>query len=155
MANDGWILLVEDNDDEAELALHAFRTAAVANRILVAGSAGAALNLLFEEPDVPALVLLDLKLPQVSGIEVLRAIRRDARTMLVPVVVLTTSAEPRDRIDSYGSGANSYVVKSVDFSAFTATIAAIARYWLGVNEPAPGLHEELAAVRGAAAGSTQ
>lgn len=139
-ASNGVILLVEDNPDDVELTRRAFAQQGIANPLQVAVDGRIALDLLLP-PDGPglavALVLLDLKLPRVDGLEVLRAIRSDPRTELVPVVVLTTSAEEQDVIESYRLGTNSFVRKPVAFADFTEAIRAVGLYWLVVNHPPP------------------
>lgn len=137
------VLLVEDNPHDAEMTLRALRRVGLANRIVTVGDGEAALDYLFArgawsertEQDLPCVVFLDLKLPKVDGIEVLRAIKGDERLRLIPVVIMTSSAEERDRLESYSIGANSYVVKPIDFEAFAKTIADVGFYWLAVNEP--------------------
>jgi CheY-like chemotaxis protein len=138
MLNDKVILLVEDNPDDIELALHAFRSNNIANRIVIREDGKAALDFLFDSAEpVPGVVLLDLKLRKVSGIDVLRAIRSNARTKLVPVVVMTTSREENDVVSSYNLHANSYVVKPVDFNQFTEAVRQLGMYWLLLNEGPP------------------
>ena len=139
------ILLVEDNPDDEALTLRALRKANVANRVVVARDGVEALDYLFgtgahagrDAPGVPELVLLDLKLPRVDGLEVLRRIRTDARTALLPVVILTSSNEERDRIQGYTLGANSYVRKPVDFAQFAEAVQHLGLYWLVLNEGPP------------------
>ncbi|HVG23776.1 MAG TPA: response regulator [Thermoanaerobaculia bacterium] len=136
------ILLVEDNPDDVELTRLAFAENRLANEMVVAGSGDAALRLLFGDettgPVNVALVLLDLKLPRVSGIEVLRQIRANERTRLLPVVVLTSSDEERDVVESYRLNANSYVRKPVDYSDFVTAVRQLGIYWMVVNIPPPG-----------------
>ncbi|MCX5973509.1 MAG: response regulator [Coprothermobacterota bacterium] len=137
------ILLVEDNPNDVELTLRALKENKLANRIQVVEEGAAALDFLFAngvftQRDVEALpkvVLLDLKLPKVSGLEVLRAIKSDERTKLVPVVVLTSSQEERDIVESYHLGANSYITKPVDFDNFVKSISELGLYWLLLNKP--------------------
>jgi two-component system response regulator len=139
------ILLVEDNPDDEALTLRALRKANVANRVVVARDGVDALDYLFatgahagrDARDVPQLVLLDLKLPRVDGLEVLRRIRTDSRTALLPVVILTSSNEERDRIQGYTLGANSYVRKPVDFAQFAEAVQHLGLYWLVLNEGPP------------------
>jgi two-component system response regulator len=146
MKRTGIILLVEDNPDDVELTLRAFEKSRVANRIVVVGDGEAALDHLFATgahagrlPDEdPEVVLLDLKLPKVDGLEVLRRMRADARTRRLPVVVLTSSNEERDLVRSYDLGANSFVRKPVDFAQFVEAARQLGLYWLVLNEPAPG-----------------
>jgi two-component system response regulator len=136
------ILLVEDNPDDVELTLHTLGKEKLANKIHVARDGEEALEFLFctgqhagrryEQP--PRLVLLDLKLPKVDGMEVLKQLKGDARTRSIPVVILTSSKEERDLIKGYGLGANSYIQKPVDFEQFRETIKAIGLYWLVVNQ---------------------
>jgi two-component system response regulator len=136
------ILLVEDNPDDLELALHALRKENLANNIHIARDGEEALEFLFcqgphaersfERP--PKLVLLDLKLPKVDGLEVLKRLKADARTRAIPIVILTSSKEERDLINGYGLGANSYIQKPVDFEQFRATIKTIGLYWLVINQ---------------------
>jgi len=139
------ILLVEDNDDDEELTTRALRQARIANEIIVARDGKEALDYLFGEGahagrDVtraPAVVLLDLKLPKVSGLEVLQRLRADPRTKLIPVVVLTSSSEDEDMLKSYQFGANSYVRKPVEFSAFASAVSQLGVYWLLLNQEVP------------------
>lgn len=139
------VLLVEDNPDDVDLALLALEDHHVANRIQVVRDGAEALDFLFCRGDYahrspgnrPRVVLLDLKLPRVDGLEVLRQIRADARTRHIPVIMLTASQEEKDRIRSYENGANSYIVKPVDFDQFKEAISAIGYYWLLLNEPPP------------------
>lgn len=136
------ILLVEDNPDDEALTLRAFRKSNVANRVVVARDGVEALDYLFgtgshaerDPHDVPQLVLLDLKLPRIDGLEVLRRIRSDERTRLLPVVILTSSREQQDLLDGYGLGANSYVQKPVDFAKFLQAVEQLKLYWLVLNE---------------------
>lgn len=139
------ILLVEDNPDDELLTVRELRRQSVANEIVVARDGAEALDYLFGEgayaerdaTDTPALVLLDLKLPKVDGLEVLKRIRADVRTALTPVTILTSSDEQKDMIESYHLGANSYVRKPVDFDQFREAIRQLQLYWLVVNEPPP------------------
>jgi len=137
------ILLVEDNPSDEKLTLLAFKTCGVENQITVVRDGAAAIAYLLpsapspEPVPLPALVLLDLKLPKVDGLEVLRRIRADARTKLLPVVVLTASREEEEILSSYGLGANAYVRKPVEFSAFAQAAQTISQFWLLLNEPAP------------------
>ncbi len=134
------ILLVEDNPDDVELTLKAFEKHKLANEIIIARDGEEALDLLFpedesiSEPCTPDLVLLDLKLPKVDGLEVLRRIKSDNYTKLIPVVVLTSSKEERDLTESYLLGVNSYIRKPVDFEKFTEAIIQLGLYWLLLNE---------------------
>lgn len=134
------ILLVEDNPNDEILALHAFKRHNLANRIQVVRDGAEALEFVFctgqyadRQFENPRLILLDKKLPLVDGMEVLRQIRAEPRTRLVPVVMLTTSADERDVIESYKLGVNSYIVKPVDFEQFSETARQLGYYWLLVN----------------------
>jgi two-component system response regulator len=135
------ILLVEDNPDDVELTLHAFKIANLANQVHVARDGVEALDFLFCTgphagrgiQNKPRLILLDLKLPRLDGHEVLKRIKRDPRTSAIPVVILTSSAEERDVMRTYEVGANSYIVKPVDFAQFTEAVRDIGKYWLEVN----------------------
>jgi len=135
------ILLVEDNPDDEMLTRMSLEKCRVANRVVVAHDGQEALDCLFGseatgEPLSPTVVLLDLHLPKIDGLEVLQRIRADARTKLLPVVVLTSSDEEGDRLKSYGLGANSYVCKPVDFTAFASAVSELGLYWLLLNRPA-------------------
>jgi CheY-like chemotaxis protein len=139
-----FILLVEDNPDDVALTLRALRKNHVRQEVVVARDGVEALNLLLpnagnvrKERSLPGLVILDLKLPRVDGIEVLRKVRGSQRTRLVPVVVLTSSNEERDIAQCYGLGANSYIRKPVDYARFNDAMRQVSAYWLGLNEPAP------------------
>jgi CheY-like chemotaxis protein len=137
------ILLVEDNPDDVTFTLRAFRKNNISNEIVVAADGEQALEILLPEDAVPlqpALVLLDVKLPKVDGMEVLRRIRADPRTQALPVVVLTTSNEEADIIKSYRLGANSFVRKPVVFSDFLNAASLLGMYWLLINQPAPEWH---------------
>jgi two-component system response regulator len=137
------ILLVEDNAEDVELALHALKKHNLANRIQVVRDGAEALDFLFargayRDRDFatgPRVVLLDLKLPKVDGLEVLRQVKADPRTRTIPVVVLTSSREERDVVASYELGVNSYILKPVDFQQFTEAVRTIGLYWLLLNEP--------------------
>lgn len=140
--NSGKILLVEDNPDDVELTLRAFRKNNIANEVVVARDGAEALEQLFgpgggEPPSLPAVVLLDLKLNKVHGLEVLRQVRAHERTRLLPVVIVTSSREQRDLLDGYNLGANSYVCKPVDFSQFIEAARQLGLYWLVLNEAPP------------------
>jgi two-component system response regulator len=137
--NDGGILLVEDNPDDVDLTLRAFRRNGLRADVIVARDGIEAESVLFGPASngPPALVLLDLKLPKLNGLEVLRAIRADQHTATVPVVVLTSSIEEEDVIAAYRLGANSYIRKPVEFQSFLDVIHQLGLYWLALNEPAP------------------
>jgi CheY-like chemotaxis protein len=134
-------LLVEDNPDDLEMTLLALRQANVPNRIQVARDGAAALEFIFCEgafaarkmENGPKIILLDLKLPKVDGMEVLARIKGDVRTRKIPVIVLTSSKEQNDVVESYDLGANSYIVKPVDFDRFAATVQQLGLYWLALN----------------------
>lgn len=132
------ILLVEDNPDDVDLTVRALKQNNLLNKVIVARDGAEAINLLFgteSTPPMPApeIVLLDLNLPRISGLDVLRRIRADERTQLLPVVVLTTSDEDIDRIKSYRLGANSYVTKPVAFETFSSAVKQLGIYWLALN----------------------
>lgn len=134
------ILLIEDNPDDEVLTRRAFAKNQISTPIIVARDGAEALDMLHgDQPIRPAVVLLDLQLPKLSGLEVLARLRADERTRLLPVVVLTTSNEDSDLIASYGRGANSYVRKPIDFESFVKAIGHLGRYWLLLNEPPPGV----------------
>ena len=143
--SDQIILLVEDNSSDEELTLRALRKNNIANQVVVARDGAEALDYLFAKgahagrktKDIPEIVLLDLNLPRIGGIEVLRAIRADERTKILPVVVLTSSKEDRDLMGSYQSGANSYIVKPVDFMQFAEAVRQLGMYWLVLNQRPP------------------
>lgn len=132
------ILLVEDNPDDERLTIRALRRGNLVNELLIARNGEEALSLLFSLEQLPCVVLLDLKLPKVDGLEVLRRIRANEQTRLLPVVVLTSSSEDRDIVESYNLGANSYVQKPVDFSQFTDSVRQLGLYWALINQPVPG-----------------
>ncbi|MCH8298035.1 MAG: response regulator [Chloroflexi bacterium] len=139
------ILLVEDNPDDEALTIRALQRNDITNEVFVARDGVEALDYVFatgshsgrDVNDLPKLVLLDLKLPRTDGLEVLRRIRADDRTKRLPVVVLTSSKEDQDLIDSYNLGANSYIQKPVDFTQFTEAVRQLGQYWLVLNEPPP------------------
>ena len=139
------ILLVEDNPDDELLALRALRKNGIAGDVVVVRDGVEALDYLFatgnyagrDASDAPRLILLDLNLPRVSGLEVLRHLRSDERTRLLPVVILSSSCEQRDMRDGYGLGANSYVRKPVNFDQFVRAVEQLKSYWLGLNEAPP------------------
>ncbi len=138
-----YILLVEDNPDDVKLTTKAFQKCGIAHRLDVASDGVEALEYLsgtgkFEgrDPnDLPAVILLDLKMPRINGIELLQKIRADARTKLIPVVVLTNSNEDRDKLESYGLGANSYVRKPVTYARFMEAVQQLGLTWLLINSP--------------------
>lgn len=144
------ILLVEDNPDDVELTLHAFEEYNISNEIEVVEDGAEALDYLFatgayagrDMSEMPAVVLLDLKLPKVDGLEVLRRIRDDDRTKNLPVVILTSSSEEEDLSKSYELGANSYVRKPVNFDQFSEAVRQLGLYWLLLNEPPPKVRED-------------
>ena len=139
------ILLVEDNPDDEALTLRALSRNNIGNEVIVVRDGQEAMDWLDgagphagrDPADIPALILLDLKLPKIDGLEVLRRLRTNPRTALVPVVILTSSKEDRDRASGYQSGANSYVQKPVDFTAFVDAVRQLGMYWLMLNEPPP------------------
>jgi len=139
------ILLVEDNPDDEALTLRAFRKNNIRNEVVVARDGVEALDYLFgtgahagrDVAELPQVVLLDLKLPKIDGLEVLRRIRADSRTRTLPVVILTSSKEERDLVDGYREGCNSYVRKPVDFEEFVAAARQLGLYWLLLNEAPP------------------
>jgi CheY-like chemotaxis protein len=139
------ILLVEDNPDDEALTLRAFDKNKITNEVVVVRDGAEALEWLFADgayanrdvSDHPEVILLDLKLPKVDGLEVLRRIRADQRTKLLPVIILTTSEEESDRLAGYSLGANSYIRKPVDFSQFIEAVRQLGLYWLVLNEAPP------------------
>ena len=141
------ILLVEDNPDDELLTLRALKKTGVKNEVVVAHDGVEALDYLFasgphsgRNPAVmPQLILLDLKLPKLDGLEVLRRLRSDERTRLLPVVILSSSREHQDMLDGYSLGANSYVRKPVNFEQFVMAVELLRRYWLVLNEDPPGV----------------
>jgi two-component system response regulator len=144
MMPEPYILLVEDNPDDAELTVLAFRNNRIANEIVVARDGAEALDILFRAgapadppPDLPAVVILDLNLPKVPGIEVLRRIRSTPHTALLPVVVLTTSVEDKDVLGSYRNGCNAYVQKPVSFDEFLSAAGKLGLFWLLLNVRPP------------------
>lgn len=145
MLSEGTILLVEDNGDDEALSLRAFERNHIRNPIVCVRDGQEALDWLFgtgahagRDPlDRPAVVLLDLKLPKVDGLEVLRRIRGNPATRLTPVVILTSSSEDRDRLEGYSLGANSYIQKPVDFPEFVEAVRQLGLYWLVLNQPPP------------------
>ena len=143
--NDGMILLVEDNKTDEDLTVRAFKKNNLQNELKIVRDGAEALNFLFGTEQyagrdlgvMPHLILLDLKLPKIDGLEVLRRIRADPRTKLLPVVVLTSSQEEQDLVKSYSLGANSYVRKPVDFTEFVGAVSQLGCYWLLLNQIAP------------------
>ena len=139
------ILLIEDNPDDAALTLRALEKNNIKNDVVVVHDGAEALDYLFATGSyagrdltiMPQLTLLDLKLPKVDGLEVLRQLRANERTRLLPVVILTSSNEEQDRVNGYGLGANSYVRKPIDFGQFIDAVRQLGLYWLILNEPAP------------------
>jgi two-component system, response regulator len=149
MMKDKYILLVEDNPDDIELTLRALQKNNIMNEVVIARDGEEALRLLLEaEPGgskrlttLPAVMLLDLKLPKVDGLGVLRRVRAHPRTKLLPVVVLTSSKEDQDVVQSYNLGANSYVRKPVDFHQFVSAVHQLGLYWLLLNEAPPEIKD--------------
>jgi two-component system response regulator len=143
--NEPRILVVEDNSTDEALTLRALKKAGVANEVVVVRDGPEALEYLFatgryadrDANEVPQVVLLDLNLPKIGGIEVLKRIRSNEKTKLLPVVILTSSSEDKDLLAGYSLGANSYVVKPVDFTQFAESVKQLGLYWLLVNRPAP------------------
>ena len=139
------ILLIEDNPDDVELTLHAFQKNHMANDVVVASDGAEGLDYLFgtgkyagrDADKPPALILLDLQLPKIGGLEVLRKVREDARTKRIPVVIMTTSDEEEDIVNGYNGGANSYLRKPVDFTEFMNSVKQLEMYWMVLNTPPP------------------
>lgn len=144
------VLLVEDNPDDVHLALHSFKKNNLGNTIHVARDGQEALDFIFAQgpysertlAEMPKLILLDLKLPKINGIEVLRRLKSDKMTKSIPIVVLTSSREERDIVDSYNLGVNSYIVKPVDFDKFNDAIKQLGFYWLLFNQSPPRTNTE-------------
>jgi len=143
------ILLVEDNPDDVELALYAFQKRNITNPIRVARDGEEALEAIFGNSESPRprvlrprVILLDLKLPKIDGLEVLRRVRADARTKTIPVVVMTSSREERDLVESYRLGVNSYIVKPVDFAQFADVVEQLGLFWAILNIPPPPATDE-------------
>ncbi len=140
--NEVEILIVEDNQDDLDMTLRALRKANLANRIQVARDGAEAVEFIFGEgphagrkvENGPKLILLDLKLPKVDGMEVLQRIKADVRTRMIPVVILTSSKEQRDVVESYKLGVNSYIVKPVNFEGFATAVQELGMYWLLLNQ---------------------
>lgn len=145
MSREGTILLVEDNPDDEALTIRAFQRNNIRNPLVCVHDGQEALDWLFGEgayasrnpADRPAIILLDLKLPKVDGLQVLKRIRAHSATKLTPVVILTSSREDRDRLEGYSLGANSYIRKPVDFPEFVEAVRQLGLYWLVLNEPPP------------------
>jgi two-component system response regulator len=145
VTKDETILLVEDNPDDIELAMRAFRKNHIANKFIVAHDGVEALDYLFchgayagrDITDKPRLILRDLKLPKIDGLQVLERLRAEESTKYLPVVILTSSKEEHDLVQGYRCGANSYVRKPIDFNAFVEAVRNIGLYWLLINEPPP------------------
>jgi two-component system, response regulator len=141
------ILLVEDNPDDEALTLRAFKKSGISNEVVVMRDGAEALGYLFPadgaDVPLPALILLDLNLPKVGGLEVLRRMRSDERTNMIPVVVLTSSKLEEDILVSYRNGANAYVRKPVKFADFTEAVKALGVFWLLLNEPAPDFGQKI------------
>lgn len=143
--SDKTILLVEDNPDDEALTLRAFKKNNILNPVMIVRDGAEALDYLFCQgafagraaSPLPAVILLDLKLPKVDGLEVLKRLRADARTRLLPVVILTSSKEEQDVLSGYSQGANSYIRKPVDFTQFMEAIRQVGLYWLMLNETPP------------------
>jgi CheY-like chemotaxis protein len=139
------ILLVEDNPDDIELTLREFKKNNIMNEIIVKHDGAEALDFFFGKDGIavnknnamPSVILLDLKLPKIDGLEILKKLRADERTKLIPVVILTSSNEERDIVNSYNFGCNSYVRKPVDFNQFAEAIRKLGLYWLILNETPP------------------
>jgi len=131
------ILLVEDNPDDVQLMLRALQKCNIVNKVVIARDGVEALDRLSKSDPLPTFVLLDLKLPKVDGLELLKRIREEEQWRLLPVVILTSSREEQDIIQGYGLGANSYIRKPVDFEQFTEAVRQIGVYWLLLNEPLP------------------
>ncbi len=148
--DDRVILLVEDNPDDVELTLRSLKKNNISNEVVVAHDGAEALEYLFatgayagrDASIIPAVILLDLKLPKVDGLEVLRRLRADERTKLTPAVILTSSKEEQDVVNSYKFGANSYVRKPVDFTQFAEAARQLGLYWLVINEPPPRIRRK-------------
>lgn len=145
LINGNVILLVEDNPDDVELTLRAFKKNNITNKVVIAHNGVEALDYIFhtgacadsDAHETPRIILLDLKMPKMDGLQVLERLRANERTALIPVVILTSSKEEQDLVSSYKSGANSYVRKPVDFNQFIEAVRQIGLYWLLINEPPP------------------
>ena len=142
-SEDADILLVDDSHEDIDLTIHALRREKLANKIAIVYDGEEALDFLFRrgaftersQESVPRLILLDLKLPKVNGIEVLREIKANPETRMIPVVIMTSSREERDLVSSYSLGANSFIQKPVDFEEFRSTVKTLGLYWLLINQP--------------------
>jgi two-component system response regulator len=134
MTDEKTILLVEDNPDDVDLTLRALARNKIANKVVVARDGAEAVEILVEKGLRPQVILLDLKLPKVNGLEVLRRIRSEEATRLLPVVILTSSTEDKDLVESYALGANSYIQKPVDFAQFIEAVGQLGLYWLVLNQ---------------------
>ena len=142
MTQDKKIMLIEDNPDDVELTLRAFKKNNILNEIVVRSDGQAALDYFFgpdgmadgKKTNLPILILLDLKIPKIDGIDVLKQLRTDGRTKLIPVVILTSSKEPADLLSCYNLGCNSYIRKPVEFTVFTEMVRELGFYWLMMNE---------------------
>ena len=142
MTQDKKIMLIEDNPDDIELTLRAFKKNNIMNEIVVRSDGQAALDYFFgpdgiadsKKTNLPILILLDLKMPKIDGIDVLKQLRTDGRTKLIPVVILTSSKEPADLLSCYNLGCNSYIRKPVEFTVFTEMVRELGFYWLMMNE---------------------
>ena len=148
------VLLVEDNPDDEELTIRGLKRANLANQVDVARDGQEAIDYLFGTEEqapmsVPVVVLLDLKLPRVAGLDVLRRIRTEKRTRRIPVVILSSSTEDSDLIAGYDLGANSYVCKPIEFESFATAIAQLGVYWLMINQPAPPAEDSASAEQAA------
>ncbi|MFA6014656.1 MAG: response regulator [Gallionellaceae bacterium] len=147
--NNKVVLLVEDNPDDEELTRLAFEECRLANKLVIVRDGQEALDYLFatgqyidrDINETPQVILLDLKLPKVDGLDVLRIVRNDARTKLLPVVVLTSSREEQDLVNSYSLGASSYIQKPVDYSQFVEAVRQLGLYWLVLNQTADALQK--------------
>ncbi|MEA5551463.1 response regulator [Anabaena cylindrica UHCC 0172] len=141
MTTKNTLLIIEDNPDDIELTLLAFEQTGLQENVIIARDGVEAINYLFAENNtsesLPDLILLDLQLPRINGLEVLRQIRANSRTRLLPIVILTTSNEERDRLQGYGLGCNSYIRKPVDYDQFVDVIQQLGMYWLVLNSPPP------------------